>query len=65
MGVKNYFKEIIKVEKNITKLEIKNYFPDEVFGFFNQQKIKINPNLLKSFYFDNCYVREGENKISF
>ena len=64
-GVKKYFEETIKLEKNIDNLEIQNKFPDEVFGFFDQEKIIIKPNLLKSFYFDNTYVREGENKISF
>lgn len=64
-GVKKYFEEIIKLEKNIENFEIQSQFPDEVFGFFDQEKIIIKPNLLKSFYFDNSYVREGENKISF
>ena len=43
----------------------KNNFPDQVFGLIKQNQILIDHKLLKSFYFDNTYVREGENKISF
>ena len=65
LGIKNYFDDLIKLEPDIDNLVLKNYFPDQVFGLMKQNDIFIDPKILKSFYFDNSYVREGENKISF
>ena len=54
-----------KLELDIDNLDLKNNFPDKIFGLMKQNQILIDQKLLKSFYFDNSYVREGENKISF
>ena len=64
-GVKTYFNDMAKLELDIDNIDIKNNFPDEIFGLMKQNKILIDQKILKSFYFDNSYVREGENKISF
>ena len=64
-GVRAYFNDAIKLQPNIDNLNFKNNFPDQVFGLIKQNQILIDHKLLKSFYFDNSYVREGENKISF
>ena len=64
-GVRAYFNDAIKLQPNIDNLNFKNNFPDQVFGLIKQNQILIDHKLLKSFYFDNTYVREGENKISF
>ena len=64
-GVKIYFNDMAKLELDIDNLDLKNNFPDKIFGLMKQNQILIDQKLLKSFYFDNSYVREGENKISF
>ena len=64
-GIKIYFNDMAKLELDIDNLDLKNNFPDKIFGLMKQNQILIDQKMLKSFYFDNSYVREGENKISF
>ena len=64
-GVKTYFNDMLKLEPDIDSLDLKNNFPDQIFGLMKQNQIQVDQKILKSFYFDNNYVRKGENKITF
>ena len=56
---------MLKLEPDIDSLDLKNNFPDQIFGLMKQNQIQVDQKILKSFYFDNNYVRKGENKITF
>jgi len=63
-GVQMFFKDFIKIDKDVLDTNLNNEFSDEVFGMIPKEIFKIDKKILKTFYFDNSYVREkAENKI--
>ena len=63
-GVKMFFKDFIKIDKDVLNTNLNNEFSDEAFGMISKEIFEIDNKILKTFYFDNSYVRKkAENKI--
>ncbi len=64
LGVKNFFNDIIKLDKKVLNRKLNSKFSDQIFGLISKDLFKIKKKIISTFYFDNRYVREdGENKI--
>ena len=64
LGVKEFFNDMVKLDKKIITKKLNSKFSDQVFGLISKELFSIDKKILNTFYFDNRYVREdGENKI--
>ena len=64
-GVLSFCKDFVSVYPNFTKLDVKNYFSDVMYGEYRNKIFEFSKKIKNSFYFDNEYVRKDENLISF
>ena len=64
-GILSFCKDFVSIYPNFTKLDVKNYFSDVMFGEYRNKIFEISKKIKNSFYFDNEYVRKEENLITF
>jgi len=64
-GILSFCKDFVSIYPNFTKLDVKNYFSDVMFGEYRNKIFECNKKIKNSFYYDNEYVRKEENLISF
>jgi len=64
-GVLSFCKDFVSIYPNFTKLDVKNYFSDVMYGEYRNKIFEFSKKIKNSFYFDNEYVRKEENLITF
>lgn len=64
-GISSYFDDYMRFSSQLPLSGCNADLSDTIFGLINNGKVIIDDSIKDTFYFDNLYVRESENKIVF
>ena len=65
LGIRDFFNDYLKADKFHEFESISSDLTDRIFGLIEDGKVLVDEKIKDTFYFDNPYVREKENQISF